>query len=111
MGAKFNTEMSALRDEKSREYEQKRRERDDFEQNARMAQSAIETKLLQQETVNKELTERKFRAESQLREQRLKIQGYEEEIDVLKIDLKKFRDLNKSIGSENHELEKKCSGL
>jgi len=109
--AKFNTEMSALRDEKSREYDQKRRERDDFEQKTRMSQSAIETKLIQTETVNKELTERKFRAESQIREHRLKISGYEEEIDVIKIDLKKFRVLNKDLGSENHELEKKCSTL
>jgi len=111
--ARHQTQLSQLRDEKSQKEAElsqlNRVQREELENRLQDQVSQLQIDISQKDSVNKELTERKFRAESQLREHSLKIKTYEEELDRANDELKKLRTINHDLTVYRYESEKQIS--
>lgn len=91
---------------KERELEQNSRyERENLESQFRNTINSLESKVKDLETVNKELTERKFRMESQIRENHSKLSAQDDELTNLRTEVKKLRQQNHDYQAQRHEDE------
>ncbi|XP_067424984.1 spindle assembly abnormal protein 6 homolog isoform X2 [Emydura macquarii macquarii] len=71
----------------------------------------LETRVSELETVNKDLTERKYKFESSIRELKSKLSGLEEEYQRAKQEVLSLRRENSTLDTECHEKEKLLNQL
>ncbi|XP_041133104.1 spindle assembly abnormal protein 6 homolog isoform X3 [Polyodon spathula] len=71
----------------------------------------IQTRLVELETCNKELTERKYKSESIIREHAAKLVGLEDELHRAKQEVLSLRRENSTLDVECHEKEKHINQL
>nr|XP_048707053.1 spindle assembly abnormal protein 6 homolog isoform X2 [Caretta caretta] len=71
----------------------------------------LETRVSELETVNKDLTERKYRSESSIRELKSKLAGLEEEYQRAKQEVLSLARENSTLDTECHENEKLLNQL
>ncbi|CAM4557577.1 unnamed protein product [Lepidochelys olivacea] len=71
----------------------------------------LETRVSELETVNKDLTERKYRSESSIRELKSKLPGLEEEYQRAKQEVLSLARENSTLDTECHENEKLLNQL
>ncbi|XP_043371013.1 spindle assembly abnormal protein 6 homolog isoform X2 [Dermochelys coriacea] len=71
----------------------------------------LETRVSELETVNKDLTERKYRSESSIRELKSKLAGLEEEYRRAKQEVLSLERENSTLDTEYHENEKLLNQL
>ncbi|KAG6936291.1 spindle assembly abnormal protein 6 -like protein [Chelydra serpentina] len=71
----------------------------------------LETRASDLETVNKDLTERKYKSESSIRELKSKLAGLEEEYQRTKQEVLSLRRENSTLDAECHEKEKLLNQL
>lgn len=88
-------------------YQQRQeRERKDMEQAHMKIVKQMESRLYEMEGVNKDLTDRKYKSESSIRELKSKLSTLEEEHMRVKQELQGLRKQNSSLDGEYHEKEK-----
>ncbi|XP_078656679.1 spindle assembly abnormal protein 6 homolog [Branchiostoma floridae x Branchiostoma belcheri] len=85
--------------------------RRELEQTHRQASRQLETRVGELEKVNKDLTDRRYRAESTIRDLKAKLAGLEEESHRAKQDVQSLRRENASLDSECHDKDKRLSQL
>ncbi|XP_066298251.1 spindle assembly abnormal protein 6 homolog [Branchiostoma lanceolatum] len=85
--------------------------RRELEQTHRQASRQMEARVNELETVNKDLTDRRYRAESTIRDLKSKLAGLEEESHRAKQEVQSLRRENGSLDSECHEKDKRLSQL
>jgi len=108
-------ELHNLREEKSlkeaKYLDSNRKDREEFENLMKNEREMAHQKIGEQEGKIEELTARKFRLESSLREHKVKISGFEEEMKASGMELKKLRMFNHDLNLQRHESEKIISQL
>ncbi|KAL8586781.1 hypothetical protein ACOMHN_061294 [Nucella lapillus] len=92
---------------------QQRQERDrrEMEQAHTKIVKQMESRLFELEAANKELTDKKYKSESLIRELKSKLSVVEEEASRTKQDVASLRKHNTSLDSDSHEKEKAISQL
>lgn len=113
--AQYKIEISKLREEKSKNEAHLqnvgRKDREELESLLKSERTELNDKILELESINKELTARKFRSDGQIREQKLKINSLEEELNSLNGEVVKLRSHNRELNVERHDHEKIISNL
>uniref|UniRef100_A0A4W3IGK2 Spindle assembly abnormal protein 6 homolog n=1 Tax=Callorhinchus milii TaxID=7868 RepID=A0A4W3IGK2_CALMI len=71
----------------------------------------LESRLAELETINKDLTERRYKSESSIRELKAKLLGMEEECQRSKQEILSLRRENSTLDAECHEKEKLLNQL
>ncbi|XP_078070522.1 spindle assembly abnormal protein 6 homolog isoform X2 [Mustelus asterias] len=71
----------------------------------------LESRLTEMETINKDLTERKYKSESSIRELKAKLASMEEECQRSKQEVHSLRKENTTLDAECHEKEKLLNQL
>ncbi|MBZ3887075.1 Spindle assembly abnormal protein 6-like protein, partial [Sciurus carolinensis] len=71
----------------------------------------LQNRLSELETVNKDLTERKYKGDSSIRELKAKLSGVEEELQRTKQEVLSLRRENSTLDAECHEKEKHINQL
>ncbi|XP_067839314.1 spindle assembly abnormal protein 6 homolog isoform X1 [Heptranchias perlo] len=71
----------------------------------------LESRLAEMEVINKDLTERKYKSESSIRELKAKVSGMEEECQRSKQEVLSLRRENATLDAECHEKEKLLNQL
>lgn len=108
-------ELNKLREEKSMKeakyLDTNRKDREDMENLLKSERESYTTKIADQEIKIEELTSRKFRLESSLRENKSKIISLEEENTSHTEELKKLRMFNHDLNLERHDHEQLISSL
>ncbi|XP_033120832.1 spindle assembly abnormal protein 6 homolog [Anneissia japonica] len=87
------------------------REKHETELSYQQKLQQLEEKLAQQDSSNKELVDRKYRSESNIRELKAKLSGIEEDYHRARQELQALRKDNSSLDSGCHEREKVISQL
>uniref|UniRef100_H2Z0L3 Spindle assembly abnormal protein 6 homolog n=1 Tax=Ciona savignyi TaxID=51511 RepID=H2Z0L3_CIOSA len=82
------------------------RERKDLDMNYQKTMRQKESRLSELENMNKELTDRRYRAEATIREQKAKLTSLDEEHRRCRSDLQQSRRENSSLEAERHSQEK-----
>ncbi|KAK6188877.1 hypothetical protein SNE40_004963 [Patella caerulea] len=110
VSSKHKEEM-ALEKEKSIQmqssYQQKfERDRRELEQAHTKIVKQLESRIFEIEGINKDLTDKKYKSESLIRELKAKLSGIEEEHVRAKQEIQSLRKQNNTLDSDNHEKEK-----
>uniref|UniRef100_A0A8C2S1H0 Spindle assembly abnormal protein 6 N-terminal domain-containing protein n=1 Tax=Capra hircus TaxID=9925 RepID=A0A8C2S1H0_CAPHI len=74
-------------------------------------EKALQNRLSELETANKDLTERKYKGDSTIRELKAKLSGVEEELQRAKQEVLSLRRENSTLDAECHEKEKHINQL
>lgn len=110
MSAKHKNEMATEKEkmlQMQSSFQQKQeRDRKDLEQAHMKIVKQLESRLYELEGSNKDLTDRKYKAESSIRELKSKLSSLEEEHMRAKQELQSLRKQNTTLDSEYHEQEK-----
>ncbi|KAL5016300.1 hypothetical protein ScPMuIL_005889 [Solemya velum] len=92
-------------------HQQQERDRREKEQAHMKTVQQMEARLYELEGNNKELTDRKYKSESTIREMKSKLASLEEEHARAKQELQSLRKQNSSLDAEYHEQEKNLNHL
>ncbi|XP_076081779.1 spindle assembly abnormal protein 6 homolog [Mytilus galloprovincialis] len=110
MSAKHKNEMATEKEKmlqmQSNFQQKQERDRKDLEQAHMKIVKQLESRLYEFEGSNKDLTDRKYKAESSIRELKSKLSSLEEEHLRAKQELQSLRKQNTTLDSEYHEQEK-----
>ncbi|KAK3091357.1 hypothetical protein FSP39_019232 [Pinctada imbricata] len=110
MAAKHKHEMATEKEKtiqmQSSFQQRQDRERKDLEQAHMKIVKQLESRMYEAEAANKDLTDRKYKAESTIRELKSKLSSIEEEHLRAKQELQNLRKQNTSLDGEYHEQEK-----
>uniref|UniRef100_A0A8C4S7N3 Spindle assembly abnormal protein 6 homolog n=1 Tax=Erpetoichthys calabaricus TaxID=27687 RepID=A0A8C4S7N3_ERPCA len=86
-------------------------QRKELESSHQKSMQQLQIKLAELETANKELTERKYKSDSMIRDLKAKLVGFEDESHRAKQEVLSLRRENSTLDTECHEKEKFISQL